>query len=55
MFHTFSDSELDGTGVETSVTGTFKISVIKAQDLTAAQKVQNFPLGETKDHFIVHG
>ena len=49
------DSELDGTGVETSVTGKFKISVIKAADLTEAQKVQDFPLGETEDHYIVHG
>lgn len=49
------DSELDGTGVETSVTGTFKISVIKAADLTEAQKVQDFPLGETESHYIVHG
>ena len=49
------DSELDGTGVETSVTGKFKISVIKAADLTESQKVQDFPLGETEDHFIVHG
>lgn len=49
------DSELDGTGVETSITGTFKITVIKAADLTEAQKVQDFPLGETEDHFIVHG
>ena len=50
-----ADSELDGTGVETSVTGTFKISVIKAADLTPAQQEQDFPLGETEDHFIVHG
>ena len=49
------DSELDGTGVETSITGKFKISVIKGADLTPAQKVQNFPLGETNDAFIVHG
>lgn len=49
------DSELDGTGVETSVTGSFKISVIKAADLTDAQKVQNFPLGETDTEYIVHG
>ena len=49
------DSELDGTGVETSITGTFKISVIKAKNLTEAQQVQNFPLGETEEYFIVHG
>ncbi|CAB9503613.1 Acetamidase formamidase [Seminavis robusta] len=50
-----ADSELDGTGVETSVTGTFKISVIKAADLTPAQQEQDFPLCETEEHFIVHG
>ncbi|VEU38512.1 unnamed protein product [Pseudo-nitzschia multistriata] len=49
------DSELDGTGVETSVTGNFKLSVIKAKDLNEAQKVQNFPLGETETEWIVHG
>jgi len=49
------DSELDGTGVETSVTGNFKISVIKADDLSEAQKVQDFPLGETQRDWIVHG
>ena len=49
------DSELDGTGVETSVTGSFRISVIKAEDLTEAQKMQDFPLGETEEHYIVHG
>ena len=50
-----ADSELDGTGVETSITGTFKISVIKAADLTPAQQMQNFPLGETSEEYIVHG
>jgi acetamidase/formamidase len=50
-----ADSELDGTGVETSITGTFKVSVIKAADLTPAQLAQDFPLGETEDEYIVHG
>ncbi|KAL7517048.1 hypothetical protein ACHAWX_002009 [Stephanocyclus meneghinianus] len=49
------DSELDGTGIETSITGRFKISVIKAADFNEWQKVLDFPLGETKDSFIVHG
>lgn len=49
------DSELDGTGIETSITGTFKISVIKQEEFTEAQKVLNFPLGETATEFIVHG
>ena len=49
------DSELDGTGIETSVTGDFKITVIKASEFNKWQKILDFPLGETKDSFIVHG
>ena len=49
------DSELDGTGIETSITGEFKITVIKAADFDEAQKVQDFPLGETADEYIIHG
>lgn len=33
------DSELDGTGIETSVTGDFKITVIKAADFNNWQKI----------------
>lgn len=49
------DSELDGTAIETSVTGEFKLTVIKQADFTAAQKILDFPLGETEEEFIVHG
>ena len=49
------DSELDGTGIETSLTGTFRITVIKAADFTASQRVLNFPLGETETEYVVHG
>lgn len=49
------DSELDGTGIETSITGTFKITVIKKSDFTPEMKVQDFPLGETKKEYIIHG
>jgi acetamidase/formamidase len=49
------DSELDGTGIETSLTGTFKISVVKAEDFTPAQQIVDFPLGETETEWIVHG
>jgi acetamidase/formamidase len=49
------DSELDGTGIETSLTGKFKITVIKKADFTPAQKVLDFPLGETDTEWIVHG
>jgi acetamidase/formamidase len=48
------DSELDGTGIETSITGKFKISLIKAADFDDAMKVQDFPLGETDTEWIVH-
>jgi acetamidase/formamidase len=48
------DSELDGTGIETSITGKFKISLIKAADFDEAMKVQDFPLGETDTEYIVH-
>jgi hypothetical protein len=49
------DSELDGTGIETSLTGRFKISVIKQADFEPWQEVLDFPLGETADEYIVHG
>jgi acetamidase/formamidase len=49
------DSELDGTGIETSITGTFKLTVIKQADFTPAQASLNFPLGETEKDWIVHG
>jgi acetamidase/formamidase len=49
------DSELDGTGIETSLTGTFRITVIKAADFTASQRLLNFPLGETETEYVVHG
>jgi acetamidase/formamidase len=49
------DSELDGTGIETSITGTFRLTVIKKSDFTPAQAALDFPLGETDTHWIVHG
>jgi acetamidase/formamidase len=49
------DSELDGTGIETSITGKFKITVIKQDAFTPAQKVLDFPLGETATEWLVHG
>ena len=49
------DSELDGTGIETSVTGRFKISVIKQADFEPWQEALDFPLGETSDEYIIHG
>lgn len=49
------DSELDGTGIETSLTGKFKVSIVKRSDFTPGQEVIDFPLGETEDTWIVHG
>jgi acetamidase/formamidase len=49
------DSELDGTGIETSITGKFKITVIKQADFTTAQDILDFPLGETETEWLVHG
>jgi acetamidase/formamidase len=49
------DSELDGTGIETSITGKFKISVVKQSDFTPAQAILDFPLGETETDWIIHG
>jgi acetamidase/formamidase len=49
------DSELDGTGIETSITGLFKITVIKKRDFTGSQSLLDFPLGETETDYIIHG
>jgi acetamidase/formamidase len=49
------DSELDGTGIETSITGEFKISSISAADFEDWHAVIDFPLGETATEYIVHG
>ena len=48
------DSELDGTGIETSITGDFKITLIKAADLEPWQQGLDFPMGETAATWIVH-
>jgi acetamidase/formamidase len=49
------DSELDGTGIETSLTGKFKVTVIKAAAFNNWQTALDFPLGETATEWIVHG
>lgn len=49
------DSELDGTGIETSINGRFKITVIKAADFNGWQSELDFPLAETETHWVVHG
>merc|ERR1719181_2330067 len=49
------DGELDGTAIETSITGKFKITVHKKADLNTWQTALDFPLGETSAEWIVHG
>jgi len=51
------DSELDGTGIETSITGTFKLTVHKKKDFAAWQTALDFPLGEmtSPPAWVVHG
>jgi acetamidase/formamidase len=49
------DSELDGTGIEASITGKFKLTVIKQAAFTPAQASLDFPLGETEKNWMVHG
>ena len=53
------DSELDGTGIETSITGDFRITVIKAATIAATPNHPltglNFPLLENAQEYVVHG
>ena len=50
------DSELDGTGIETHVTGDFTINLIKAgPGMPAFLKGLNMPLLENANEFVVHG
>jgi len=52
------DSELDGTGIETSITGTFKLTLHKKADFKPWQTALDFPLGETTapvPAWVVHG
>ena len=50
------DSELAGTAIETSLTGTFRVIVHKQADLadTILEDLY-YPLLETEDEFVVHG
>jgi acetamidase/formamidase len=49
------DSEPDGTGIETSLTGKLKLTVIKQANFTEAQEILDVCLGETEVEWIVHG
>jgi hypothetical protein len=47
------DSELDGTGVETSVNGKFKLTLHKKDSLPKFVSGLTHPLIETPDHYVV--
>lgn len=50
------DSELCGTAIECSLTGTFQIILHKKADLAGTPlETLNYPMLETKDEWLVHG
>jgi acetamidase/formamidase len=50
------DSELCGTAIECSLTGTFQLIVHKKASLTGSSLAElNYPLLETQDEWVVHG
>jgi acetamidase/formamidase len=50
------DSELDGTGIETHITGSFTIDLIKAgPDMPAFLKGLSGPLIENANEYVIHG
>ncbi|GAQ80050.1 hypothetical protein KFL_000450065 [Klebsormidium nitens] len=49
------DSELSGNAVEASLTGTFRLSLIKAADAPLPFQNLGFPLLETDSEIIIHG
>lgn len=49
------DSELDGTGIETSLNGKLKFTVHKADNLPAFLQGQKYIIAENADNYIIHG
>eukprot|EP01025_Chloroclados_australasicus_P013595 TRINITY_DN163_c0_g1_i2.p1 TRINITY_DN163_c0_g1~~TRINITY_DN163_c0_g1_i2.p1 ORF type:complete len:479 (+),score=89.45 TRINITY_DN163_c0_g1_i2:146-1582(+) len=49
------DSELDGTAIEMSVNGRFKVTLHKKDSLPTFVQDLDFPLLENDDEFVVHG
>lgn len=49
------DSELCGTAIEMSLTGTFQLVLHKANTLTGSLTGLNYPLLETQDEWVLHG
>ena len=55
------DSELDGTGIETHITGDFRLTLIKQGNASASGvpaallSTLNYPLLENANEFVIHG
>ena len=49
------DSELCGTAIEMSLTGTFQLILHKQNTLTGSLAGLNYPLLETQDEWVLHG
>ena len=49
------DSELCGTAIEMSLTGTFQLILHKKDKLTGSLAALNYPLLETQDEWVLHG
>ncbi len=49
------DSELCGTAIEMSLTGTFQLILHKKNALTGSLAELNYPLLETQDEWVLHG
>lgn len=49
------NSELDGTGIETSITGDFRLTLHKAGSLPAPVQDLAFPLLENDNEYVVQG
>ncbi|KAK9815846.1 hypothetical protein WJX72_010706 [[Myrmecia] bisecta] len=49
------DSELDGTGIETSINGRFKLTLHKKAALPKLVQNLTFPLLENANEYVVHG
>ena len=49
------DSELCGTAIEMSLTGTFQLILHKADKLSGSLAALNYPLLETQDEWVLHG
>jgi hypothetical protein len=49
------DSELCGTAIEMSLTGTFQLILHKKDKLSGSLAALNYPLLETQDEWVLHG